>query len=87
MFCNLSFLFQYCEYYIPKYIVFENVSSVTKYQECIDLISSLVNIGYQINFGILQGGHYGPPQSRRRFILLAARKDVTLPDLPDPGSF
>ena len=72
---------------MPKYIVFENVQACTKFQEPIDLISSLVNIGFQINFGILQAGHYGPPQSRRRFILLAARKEYTLPKLPDPGDF
>ena len=72
---------------MPKYIVFENVKEVTKYQESIDLISSLVNIGYQINFGILQAGHFGLPQSRRRFILLAARKEYTLPELPEAGNF
>jgi DNA (cytosine-5)-methyltransferase 1 len=39
---------------------------------------------YQVRYGILLASHYGVPQGRRRVIFLAARRDVLLPDLPQP---
>ncbi|EJD53349.1 S-adenosyl-L-methionine-dependent methyltransferase [Auricularia subglabra TFB-10046 SS5] len=47
-------------------------------------ITILLALGYQVRVGILQAGNYGTPQSRRRFILLAAEFGSTLPDLPRP---
>ena len=41
-------------------------------------------MGYQCTFGILQAGHYGVPQTRRRFILLAAAPGYKLPLYPEP---
>lgn len=41
-------------------------------------------MGYQVTFGILQAGHYGIPQSRRRFILMAAAPGYVLPKYPEP---
>lgn len=47
-------------------------------------LKSLLAMGYQISFGILQAGHFGIPQTRRRFILMGAAPGYTLPSLPDP---
>jgi hypothetical protein len=39
---------------------------------------------YQVRVGIVQAGHFGAPQQRRRFILIAADGQSTLPQLPHP---
>jgi hypothetical protein len=39
---------------------------------------------YQVRAGILQAAHYGVPQKRRRFILLASQRGIILPSLPLP---
>ncbi|PVG01704.1 S-adenosyl-L-methionine-dependent methyltransferase [Serendipita vermifera] len=44
----------------------------------------LTAMNYQVRYGILLAGHYGVPQNRRRVIFLAARRDVSLPQLPQP---
>lgn len=44
----------------------------------------LLAIGYQVTFGVLQAGHYGVPQTRRRLVLLAAAPGYPLPKLPEP---
>lgn len=41
---------------------------------------------YQVRVGVLQAGHYGTPQRRRRFILLAANAASSLPEFPHPTS-
>ncbi|KAI0066707.1 S-adenosyl-L-methionine-dependent methyltransferase [Artomyces pyxidatus] len=45
---------------------------------------ALLNMNYQVRFGLLQAGHYGTPQTRVRFFLLAAKQGYPLPDLPQP---
>ena len=39
---------------------------------------------YQVGFGILQAGHYGVAQTRRRCILLASAPGYKLPKFPEP---
>ena len=39
---------------------------------------------YQVRFSLLQAGHYGTPQARVRFFLLAAKDGCVLPSLPQP---
>lgn len=41
-------------------------------------------VRYQIRFGLLQAAHYGAPQTRVRFFMVAARLGYVLPDLPVP---
>ncbi|KAI9070389.1 S-adenosyl-L-methionine-dependent methyltransferase [Trametes sanguinea] len=47
-------------------------------------VRALLAMGYQVRFALLQAGHYGAPQSRVRFFLVAARQGLPLPDLPQP---
>lgn len=42
-------------------------------------------IRYQVRFGMLQAGHYGTPQRRHRFFLIAAMDGHPLPELPQPS--
>ena len=39
---------------------------------------------YQVRFGLLQAAHYGTPQSRVRFFVIAAKHGNPLPNLPQP---
>ena len=39
---------------------------------------------YQVRYGLLQAGHYGAPQRRVRFFLIAAEEGQALPELPQP---
>ncbi|KZT09519.1 S-adenosyl-L-methionine-dependent methyltransferase [Laetiporus sulphureus 93-53] len=48
------------------------------------LVRALLAMSYQVRFGLLQAAHYGTPQSRIRFILIAARQGSLLPELPQP---
>ena len=47
------------------------------------LISRL-DPSYQVRYGLLQAGHYGVPQRRVRFFLIAAEEGQVLPELPQP---
>lgn len=40
---------------------------------------------YQVRFGLLQAGHYGAPQDRVRFFLIASQRGYPLPLLPQPS--
>ncbi|KAF9225292.1 S-adenosyl-L-methionine-dependent methyltransferase [Gyrodon lividus] len=45
---------------------------------------ALLDMGYQLRCGLLQAAHYGTPQTRVRFFLIAAKRGLELPDLPQP---
>ncbi|KAL4067275.1 S-adenosyl-L-methionine-dependent methyltransferase [Scleroderma yunnanense] len=48
------------------------------------VLRALTDMDYQVRFGLLQAGHYGTPQTRVRFFLIAAKRGFELPDLPEP---
>jgi len=41
-------------------------------------------MGYQFRCGLLQAAHYGTPQTRVRFFLIAAKRGLELPPFPQP---
>ena len=43
-----------------------------------------LEFSYQVRYGLLQAGHYGAPQRRVRFFLVAAEEGQVLPELPQP---
>lgn len=43
-----------------------------------------LNIRYQVRFSLLEAAHYGTPQARVRFFLIASRIGCTLPSIPSP---
>ncbi|KAF8079195.1 S-adenosyl-L-methionine-dependent methyltransferase [Lyophyllum atratum] len=49
------------------------------------VVRALVEMRYQVRFGLLQAGHYGTPQRRHRFFLVAAIDGHPLPELPEPS--
>ncbi|KAG2149402.1 S-adenosyl-L-methionine-dependent methyltransferase [Suillus cothurnatus] len=48
------------------------------------LIRAMTDMNYQVRYGILQAGHYGTPQTRVRFFMIAAKHGQPLPQLPQP---
>ncbi|KAJ7675712.1 S-adenosyl-L-methionine-dependent methyltransferase [Mycena polygramma] len=79
----------------PTYFLLENVTGLmshtltggTKRVEMatVKLIyRSLLALGYQVRFKVLQAGQYGAPQDRERVIFLAAKRGHKLPDFPVP---
>ncbi|KAF4607079.1 hypothetical protein EYR38_001136 [Pleurotus pulmonarius] len=51
------------------------------------LLRVLDELGYQHHFALLQAAHYGAPQQRVRFFLIAARMGNPLPSLPQPSHY
>lgn len=83
----MTVFFQYCDFYRPKYFILENVRNFASFKSSMVLklcLRALVRMGYQCTFGVLQAGHYGVAQTRRRCILLAAAPSEKLPLYPEP---
>ncbi|KIM49346.1 hypothetical protein M413DRAFT_15448 [Hebeloma cylindrosporum] len=45
---------------------------------------TLIALGYQVRFKMLQAAQYGIPQSRRRVIFWGAKRGIAIPDFPVP---
>lgn len=70
---------------IPKVIVFENVKGLlsTKYidgRKLVDVIvedlSTINEIGYNVNYNLINASDYGVPQNRQRVLFIGIRKDL-----------
>ncbi|THU75354.1 S-adenosyl-L-methionine-dependent methyltransferase, partial [Dendrothele bispora CBS 962.96] len=48
------------------------------------IVRTLIALGYQARFKILQAGQYGCPQYRERIIFWGAKRGLRLPDFPIP---
>ncbi|KAI0077119.1 S-adenosyl-L-methionine-dependent methyltransferase [Panus rudis PR-1116 ss-1] len=94
--CNML---SYVEFYRPKYVLIENVKGFLYHKLQRDLtekdgvvemgmvkfvLRSLLDLGYQARFQLLQAGQYGAPQGRLRAIFWGARRDLPLPTFPIP---
>ncbi|KAL6638047.1 hypothetical protein ACP70R_025619 [Stipagrostis hirtigluma subsp. patula] len=82
----LAFL-SFAEYFRPKFFLLENVRnfvSFNKGQTFRLTLASLLEMGYQVRFGILEAGAYGVAQSRKRAFIWAAAPGETLPEWPEP---
>lgn len=66
----------------PKAVLFENVKGLlsSKHQsgkKLIDVIKEdLENLGYRVNYKVVNASDYGVPQNRERMILIGLREDV-----------
>ncbi|VFQ73766.1 unnamed protein product [Cuscuta campestris] len=82
----LAFL-SFADYYRPKYFLLENVRNFVSFNQGQTFrlaVASLLAMGYQVRFGILEAGTYGVPQARKRAFIWAASPDVLLPEWPEP---
>ncbi|KAJ0039655.1 hypothetical protein Pint_27589 [Pistacia integerrima] len=82
----LAFL-SFADYFRPRYFLLENVRnfvSFNKGQTFRLTLASLLEMGYQVRFGILEAGAYGVSQSRKRAFIWAAAPQEILPEWPEP---
>ena len=82
----MSFL-SYCDFYRPRYFLLENVRafvSHNKTQTFRMALRALVEMGYQVRFGVLNAGNFGVAQSRKRTFIWAAAPGEALPKWPTP---
>ncbi|KAK7380171.1 hypothetical protein VNO78_32642 [Psophocarpus tetragonolobus] len=82
----LAFL-SFADYFRPRYFLLENVRnfvSFNKGQTFRLTLASLLEMGYQVRFGILEAGAYGVSQSRKRAFIWAASPEDVLPEWPEP---
>eukprot|EP01018_Ginkgo_biloba_P000890 Gb_34186 [translate_table: standard] len=82
----LAFL-SYADYFRPRFFLLENVRnfvSFNKGQTFRLTLASLLEMGYQVRFGVLQAGNYGVSQSRKRAVIWAASPEESLPEWPEP---
>jgi len=68
-------------------VILENVANLSsnengKMLKFIQVV--LVKMHYQVTFSVLQAGHYGVAQTRRRLIVIAAAPGEKLPVFPEP---
>lgn len=60
----------------PEYVVFENVRGITETEGGLfvkEVIDAIEGAGYQTVSGLLNAAHFGVPQSRTRFFVVARR--------------
>ncbi|KAF8404027.1 hypothetical protein HHK36_008903 [Tetracentron sinense] len=82
----LSFL-SFVDYFRPKFLLLEymrNFVSFNKGQTFRLTLASLLEMGYQVRFGVLEAGAYGVSLSWKRAFIWAASPLETLPEWPEP---
>lgn len=70
----LSEFFRFVKYWIPEYVVVENVPGmqcIKGYSPFNNFVSQLKCIGYNVSYKVVSAGDYGVPQKRERLILIA----------------
>jgi DNA (cytosine-5)-methyltransferase 1 len=82
----MAFL-SYADFYRPRYFLLENVRNFVSHNKSFTFrltLRTLLDMGYQVRFGVLNAGNYGVAQSRKRTFIWAAAPGETLPDWPKP---
>jgi DNA (cytosine-5)-methyltransferase 1 len=66
---------RFIDYFRPGFVVIENVPGLYKQKETplSDFTEFLKTNGYVFDEGIINANHYGVPQNRKRYLLLASR--------------
>ena len=63
----------------PKFLLLENVKGLISHDEGNSLetiLETICNLGYAVDFKVLNSKHFGVPQNRERIFILAIRKDL-----------
>jgi DNA (cytosine-5)-methyltransferase 1 len=79
---------RYVDHFRPRAVLIENVPDILNFGGMNvgeEIANSLDVLGYRVKYTLLNAAHYGVPQSRLRFILLAIRTDLHIePSFPEP---
>ena len=82
----LKNFFEFIEYYMPGYILVENVPGIMTHKSSVlpYFLQKIKDLGYKkLVYKIVNMSHYGVPQSRKRFSLIATRLENVTVKLPD----
>ena len=77
----------FADFYRPRFWLLENVRnfvSFNKGQTFRLVIRSLLEMGYQVRFGVLNAANYGVAQSRKRAFIWACAPGEVMPEWPKP---
>ncbi|KAM7251677.1 hypothetical protein ACFE04_023560 [Oxalis oulophora] len=77
----------FADYFRPKFFLLENVRNFVTFKEGKHFkrsLATLLGMGYQVRFGVLEGGAYGIAQARNRAFIWAAAPGEILPEWPEP---
>ncbi|KAH9750452.1 DNA (cytosine-5)-methyltransferase [Citrus sinensis] len=77
----------FADYFRPRFFLLENVRNFTSFNKGQTFrltMASLLQMGYQVRFGVLQAEAYGMSQSRKRAFIWEASPEETLPEWPEP---
>ncbi|KAI8108585.1 hypothetical protein M9434_006610 [Picochlorum sp. BPE23] len=80
----MAFL-SYADFYRPRYFLLENVRNFVSHNKSFTFrltLRSLLDMGYQVRFGVLNAGNFGVSQSRKRTFIWAAAPQENLPSWP-----
>lgn len=87
---HLRFL-EYVEFFRPLAVLIENVPDIMNFggqNVAQEIACSLEDMGYEPRYTILNSAHYGVPQMRQRFYLIALLDALeTIPSFPDPTHY
>ncbi len=82
---------EYVEFFHPMAVLMENVVDIMNYggkNVAEEIAASLEELGYICHYTILNASHYGVPQMRQRFFLIAILEVLkTTPSFPAPTHF
>lgn len=82
---------EYVDFFRPLAVVMENVPDIMNFggkNIAEEIAISLDNLGYEAHYTILNSAHYGVPQMRQRFFLIAFLKELELiPEFPQPTHY
>ncbi|KAL0027901.1 hypothetical protein WJX79_001540 [Trebouxia sp. C0005] len=82
----MSYL-SYCDLYRPRYFLLENVRNFVSHNKSFTFrltLRSLLDMGYQVRFGVLNAGNFGVSQSRKRTFIWGVAPGNVLPEWPKP---
>ena len=77
----------FVDIYRPKYFLLENVRNLVVHNKGKTfrlILRTLLEIGYQVRFGVVNAGNFGVSQSRKRLIIWASAPGYDLPEWPKP---
>ena len=76
-------VFPWIEVFTPRWVIFENVNRMKKWERHAELIVTLEKYGYTVSQLLLDAAEFGTPQSRKRLFIICDRKGthITKEDL------
>mgnify|MGYP003365209383 CR=1 FL=1 len=77
---------KFIRHFRPGYVVVENVPGLYRHKSSsilADFLKFLTDFGYNFEDGLINAGHFGVPQNRIRYLLIASRVKMVSPLPPD----